>query len=487
MACSENNTSAPPPTPSPIPINQKPSTSNLKDAIKKIVEHPSLKNGQLGVHILNLETGENLVDVNAHQSFIPASITKIITTATALEILGKDYRFETKLGYSGSISNGVLNGNLYLIGGGDPTFGADLLEGSDGLDVVLDKLLNAVKKVGISQINGAVIADVSSYGTQVIPDSWQWNDLGNYYASGAWGLNFHENLYYLFFQQKNKLSGVAPINKIEPSIPNMKVTSEVIFDKAGTGDNAYIFGAPYSNQRIVRGTIPVGSQLFKIKGSIPNPPLFAVQRLDRKLKANGISISKEVDVMHSNSSKPTIIYTHSSPPLLAMAKAANHKSVNLYCEAMVLELGKQKGGKTSYQKGLEVIQEYWTSKGINMDGFFMRDGSGLSPRTNITSHHFTKILQQIYQDKSMYSTFKNTLAIGGQTGTLKRMFKGTSAQGKVWGKSGSMERIRSYAGYINSESGQPLAFCVIANNFSGSSGDMRKLMEAFLVAVQTGS
>ena len=186
----------------------------------------------------------------------------------------------------------MLRGNLYLKGFGDPTLGSDQMNEAEELDVVMEKFRLAIQQKGIRKIEGQIIGDGSYYGTDVNCDTWQWNDLGNYYAAGVWGLNIHENLYYLRFRQNATLGQTPAIAAIEPFIDGLAFYNEVQSAKRGSGDNAYIYGAPYDFTRYVRGTIPVGSKLFSIKGSMPDPPLFAAQYFKDKLEEVGIASTR---------------------------------------------------------------------------------------------------------------------------------------------------------------------------------------------------
>ena len=466
-------------------VNQKPSKSGDFDAsLKNFTSDPALQHANISIAVLDNASGEEIAAYQANQSVIPASSLKIIATATGLAILGKDYRFKTEIRHSGTIKNGVLNGNIYIKAYGDPTLGSDQMDGVEGLDIVINKFVSAIQNAGIHSIQGHIVGDASALPTAVNAPTWPWNDLGNYYASGAWGLNIHENLYYLHLQQHSSLGGQPKVTKTVPEIDGLQFQNELTSAARGSGDNAYIYGAPYTKERFIRGTIPLGNGGFKIKGSIPNPPLFAAQYLKEKLAKKGIQASQsaisnlELDAKNSSTQ---LIFSHQSPPLSAIAKRCNLKSVNLYAEAILRAIALEKTGKGDLSNGINTTMDFWKQKGFNTTGFFMEDASGLSPRNGASAQHLNQFLYLISKDKNLYSTFKNTLAIGGKTGTLKLMFKGTSAEGNIWGKSGSMSRIRTYTGYAKSKSGKNLSFSFLVNNYTCSSSEIRKKMERLMV------
>ena len=460
------------------------SQTQLKKAIAQLAEDPVLRYGGLSISVIDVESGEEIAGYHANKTMIPASSLKVVTTGITLSVLGEDYVFKTTLEYDGTIDEkGVLNGNLYLKGFGDPTLGSAQFKEALKMEVIVQKMVAAVQQQGIGTVNGKIVGDASYFATGVNGRTWLWEDLGNYYASGAWGLNFHENLYFLEFQQQPELGATPGIVATKPAIPNLLLVNEVKSARKGSGDNAYIFGSPYAYTRFVRGTIPVGNGLFTIKGAIPDPPFFAAFTLMNALEANGIQTRHQatsqlqLDLDQYVSRERSIIATFSSPVLSKIVKEANGKSVNLYCESMLRTLGQHVKGEGSLAGGLEVVYDYLDRVGMNTTGFFMEDGSGLSPRNAVSAHHLATIMYLFTKDSGVFKPLYNSLSVGGKNGALKHMFKGTPADNNIRAKSGSMNRVRSYTGYVKNKAGKLRAFSIIANNFTCKSSVMRKKME----------
>lgn len=465
------------------------SQSKLQNAIQTLVNDPSLAHASLSVSVIDIESGQLLASHEAHRSLVPASSMKVVTTATALGILGADYRFKTELQFDGTINDGILNGNLYLKGYGDPTLGSTQMEGAAPLDEVMLEFKNSIQKAGIRQITGSVVADASYFEIKSIVPSWQWNDIGNYYGAGPLGLNIHENLYYLRFQQTSRLGATPKVAEISPNIPQLRIENELASAGRGTGDNAYIYGAPFTYVRHVRGTIPIGSRIFSIKGSMPDAPLFAAETLTQTLKNNGINIqhtaTTQVRLDQQNVLKRPrqTIFTKRSPILQAIVKRTNMKSVNFYAETLLKTIGAKQKNKGTRVAGIEVVEEFWKNKGLDINGFFIEDGSGLSARNAVTSYQLAKIMQLAAKDVRIYEALFDSLPVGGVSGSLKRMFRGTAAVGKIRAKSGTLKRVRSFTGYATTSSGQQVAFSIIVNNFRGSGGAMRKKLERLMLAM----
>jgi D-alanyl-D-alanine carboxypeptidase/D-alanyl-D-alanine-endopeptidase (penicillin-binding protein 4) len=463
---------------------------NLNQAIKDFANHPSMKYASLSISVLEVETGNSVAEYNPNMSLVPASTVKAVTTATALGVLGHSFTYKTKLEYDGSISKGILNGNIYIKGTGDPTLGSDKMDNALGLDATMTKFSTAIRNQNIKEVNGLVIGDATEFTTAMPAANWQWNDIGNYYGAGASGLNIHENMYYLTFQRSKSLGTIPKITKVSPDMPYLVFINEVKMDQTGTGDQSYIFGAPYSYTRYVRGTLPASNATFTIKGSIPDPAQYAAYRLIEQLEKEGITtkkMAKNIFEYRREGQDKRLgrrnLATITSPPLSQIIKRTNEKSVNLYAESMLKTMGKRRKGEGSTEKGVEAVYDFWQQRGLNMEGCFLEDGSGLSPRNAITSFQMAQIMRKAAKDKGIFDYLYPSLAVAGRTGTASYMFKGTKAVGNIRLKSGSMRRVRAYTGYAKTKSGKLVSFSIIANNFTGESKLIRKEMEKVMVAL----
>lgn len=456
----------------------------IQKAVDALAADPALVTEGLGVCVMEVKSGKILAEHGLKRGLIPASSLKVVTTATALEVLGKDFRFKTELQYDGTIdAEGVLHGNLYLKGYGDPTLGSDHFALTKGMDEVLQECLEAVQKAGIKKVDGKIVGDASFFGTNVNGRTWLWEDMGNYYGAGAWGLNLHENRYFIHFQQAKKIDAIPKVVATEPKIPNLLLINEVRSAAKGSGDNAYVFGAPYQYTCFLRGTIPIGNDRFTIKGAIPDPPFFAAYALMKTLEQAGIKTAKQAtsqfELNHrgaASNKKRQVIHTLESPSLDEIIVETNMKSVNLYCEAMLRYLGQKIKQDPSPEAGLAVIYDFWEKKGLQTEGFFMADGSGLSPFNTVSAFQLAQVMRIIALEKDWSMLFRESLPTAGRSGSMRGLLRGTAAEGKLQAKSGGMQRVRSYTGYAYDRNGSLLAFCMIANHFTGKSSQMRKKM-----------
>jgi D-alanyl-D-alanine carboxypeptidase/D-alanyl-D-alanine-endopeptidase (penicillin-binding protein 4) len=170
-----------------------------------------------------------------------------------------------------------------------------------------------------------------------------------------------------------------------------------------------------------------------------------------------------------------------SPPLKTIVKRANHESINLYCEAMLRTVAQQATGSGEPEKGTEYITNLWKGRGIDMTGFSMEDGSGLSARSAVTTRQMASILRMAAVDNTIFPAFYESLPRAGESGTIKNMFKNTKGIGRIRAKSGSMTRVRSYTGYVTTVKGRQASFSIIVNNYTCSGPEMRKKMERLML------
>jgi len=252
-----------------------------------------------------------------------------------------------------------------------------------------------------------------------------------------------------------------------PIVENLIFQNYILSSTAG-GDNSNIYGGPFSNLRFGTGSIPANQPNFVVKGSLPDPENQLAFELHNYLTSNGINISKphacarETGVFSSKKNL-ILILDYKGKSILEIATITNHKSINLFAEGLLCMVGYHLTGNGSTNSSISSIENYWSKK-MNMAGLNIKDGSGLSRTNGVSAAHFCEFLKIMFGSEN-YKTFFNTLPIAGVSGTLSNICKNQTAQGKMHAKSGTMSRIKSYAGYIESSSGKTIAFAVIVNNY----------------------
>ncbi|NNK89234.1 MAG: D-alanyl-D-alanine carboxypeptidase/D-alanyl-D-alanine-endopeptidase [Saprospiraceae bacterium] len=455
----------------------------LQSLIDRTLDDNIFEHANASVCIAEVESGAILAGHRAHKVLVPASSLKLFTSFCGLVYLGPEYRFKTSLEYDGALKDdGTLEGNIYIKGGGDPTLGSNRFDSVLDFDDLMNDMYNAIRKAGINCIKGNIIADESVFDSYPVAPSWQWNDLGNYYASGAWGLNINENQYFVHFGNREIIGALAEIKKVYPSVKGLKLSNEVTIDSSHTGDQAYIFGGPYNFGKRIVGTIPQGKGLFTIKGSIPDPPEFAAERLSIKLDKENVQSSGVSTLYRENKSARSLIKEYSSPSLKDIVAKTNISSLNLHSECILKMIGLNERGQGSGQNGIAAIKSKLRFYGIDPEVLHIEDGSGLSARNLISSASMALFLAEITQEINL-EILLETLAIGGYNGTVGNMFNKSGARGNVWLKSGSMTGIQSYSGYIKAKSGKWLSFSVIINGFSAKGSIVRRKLNDLIAEI----
>lgn len=461
---------------------------NLHKIIETTALSPSIKNAQWGICVKYADSGKPFASLNPSQNLVPASTLKLFVTAAALNVLGEGYRFKTGLYYDGEITDGgILKGNIYIKGGGDPSLGSTLVKDSLPMEELFGAWAGKIKEKGISKIEGSVIGDNLLFEGIPVPGNWAWEDTGNYYAAAADALSINDNLYKLFFAPGKKEGEEARVLRTEPEIPGLRFTNFMKTGPAGSGDNGYIFLSPGQYNAGLRGTVPAGAAEFAIKGAIPEPALFAAQILTAALVKSGVEVRGNPKILSSPAGyEPLKLIAETfSPPLKDIVRVTNKRSFNLYAEMLsrALALKRKKAG--SIKEGNESVRGFLNSSGIDTSELKLFDSCGLS-RSNLVKAETMADLLVFMAKSTSFEPFRDSLAFPGDpdaTGHIKNFGKGTILEKSLRIKSGSLTGIRSYCGYVKNKKGKLLAFAFIINNYSGSPAEVEEIHEKLLIDI----
>ena len=435
-----------------------------------------------------MQEGRTVYSYDTDRLQSPASVLKTVATATALEILGEDYRYPTTLEYDGILENGTLEGNLYIKGSGDPSLGSSHF--APGQNKFLSTWIAALQKAGIKHITGSVISDESIFDTEGVSIKWLREDMGNYYAPGSYGISIFDNMYKLSLQ--TGAAGTRPVLKgTEPDIPFIRFKNYL---KAApvSSDSAYIIGAPLDDVRYLYGVLPANREAYVLKGDIPDPALYLARYLTDQLQQKGIRVDGspscyriEVEENRWKKGERKEIVTTYSPTLREIASICNHVSHNLYADALVKTVGLQYKPRrnemiSSFGRGVQVVKEYWEKKGLDVFPLRMNDGSGLAPADKVSAGFMGELLVYMATESAVSDAFIASLPQAGIEGSVRNFLKGSKLQGKAHLKSGGITGVRSYAGYITKD-GRTYAVAVFSNNYSCPMSRMTRALEKLLL------
>lgn len=456
--------------------------------VKWLLQAPYMRGASFSLVVKDVQEGRTVYSYDTDRLQSPASVLKTVATATALEILGEDYRYPTTLEYDGILENGTLEGNLYIKGSGDPSLGSSHF--APGQNKFLSTWIAALQKAGIKHITGSVISDESIFDTEGVSIKWLREDMGNYYAPGSYGISIFDNMYKLSLQ--TGAAGTRPVLKgTEPDIPFIRFKNYL---KAApvSSDSAYIIGAPLDDVRYLYGVLPANREAYVLKGDIPDPALYLARYLTDQLQQKGIRVDGspscyriEVEENRWKKGERKEIVTTYSPTLREIASICNHVSHNLYADALVKTVGLQYKPRrnemiSSFGRGVQVVKEYWEKKGLDVFPLRMNDGSGLAPADKVSAGFMGELLVYMATESAVSDAFIASLPQAGIEGSVRNFLKGSKLQGKAHLKSGGITGVRSYAGYITKD-GKTYAVAVFSNNYSCSMSRMTGALEKLLL------
>jgi len=451
----------------------------VQDYVNLILQDNRFKGALFSLKLVNCETGKTVFEHKSEIKMVPASIQKVITTGIGIITLGKDYTFKTPIYYDGMIApDSTLTGNLYIAGGGDPSFGSKNFPEANP-ETVFKRITYELKKAGINKITGKIIVDDSyfngNYSTsETVHPSWEWEDIGSYYGSGVHGLNFHENAFAAKISTKN-----TPDINISLEYPyNNTVMPEVISDiKIIHKDSlatVMSFSSPAADKYIIRGEVPLDKDVV-LDCALQNPAEVFEFWLRNYLNYNGINAAAGATALPALPEK-FLITEIKSPPFYKLVKFTNYTSNNLFADAFFKNISKEKTGDASFAKSSENIINTLKALKINTQNIRIIDGSGLSRHNLLTAEFICDYLCAI---RRQIPDFYTLLPSPGTEKSTLRNFMSSYSGNKtgVFLKSASMTGVLNYAGYIVNKNGETLCVAIMMNNFLCKTKDLRPKLE----------
>ena len=428
--------------------------------LQKGINTPGLEHAIVAACFYDTRTDSLVYGFNQHVSVVPASLQKLITTAASLDILGADYRYTTRLLMQGEVDrDGVLQGNLYIVGSGDPLLGSYRYRQTTS-DTLFGQWTEALRSRGVERIAGRIYYVTAPFeGLQQHP-SWQQGDVGNYYGVGATGLNFHENMYFVHFDAGSDIGQPARVVRIRPKNLSLQEHNGVVTGATGSGDRVVVYGLSSSTERVYTGTVPLGAHDFAIRAALPSPPHTCADLLASYLRTHGISVSKETLEASTAPSDVRTVSIYQSPRLRQIVQYTNRTSNNLYAESLFKTIGAHRLGKGSFETGTHAIEEWLDNIGVEHKGTAVVDGSGLSRLDRVTTDMLCRMLCQLTR-KAWFNDYLSSLRTDPQ-------------RPKVHYKTGSMDGIRAQAGYISLADGRMLTYAIVINQYECSASAAEK-------------
>ena len=471
---------APPATPSAS--GSRNAVEQLRTDIIRTTQTPGVQRGVWGIAVHSIDRNERLFELQPNTLLVPASVAKLLSISTASEAVGWDYTFETTLQTTGTIRDGVLTGDLLVVGSGDPTIG-----GRAGED--LSRWVAALQAAGIRRIDGRIIGDDNALEEPRPQLAWAWDDLGYANAALFGALNFADNRMNVTVTPGSSAGAPAAITA-EPQAAARPLSTRVVTGAAGTTQQIWPEQRPGEPFLTIAGSIPAGAAAARLTVAVGNPTFWFASVLRNRLQSQGIQVTGDAwdidDVSPApDRSRAQVLFTHRSRPLRDIVQPVLKESLNLYAEA-VMRLNVAPGQARTNDAALEGFNKRLTAWGVPANGQQIVDGSGLSRRDTVSAETVLAVLRHMY-DPAGTSPFVTGLPIAGVDGTLSERMRNTLAAGNVRAKTGTMSNIRSLAGYVKTRDGETLAFAALVNNFEGPGAAANQALDSIAVLLASFS
>ncbi|HEY3929546.1 MAG TPA: D-alanyl-D-alanine carboxypeptidase/D-alanyl-D-alanine-endopeptidase [Candidatus Koribacter sp.] len=488
---------------------------SLGAQIDKVLAQPDVARAFWGIEIVSLDSGKTLYSHDGEKLFVPASNAKLFVTATAFALLGQDYRFHTTIETAGTIDrHGRLDSDLVIVGRGDPNLSGRTLPYNLHTErklppiYALEQLADQLVQKGLRYVDGDIVADDSYYAFERYGEGWAQDDLVWEWGAPVSALTVNDNVIFVTIQPADR-AGERAFVDINPFPEYYKIDNRIITTPQGTGPRKiYINREPGSNQLTLWGNIPVDDQGANEALSIEDPADFTAKLFRQLLEQRGVTIYGRPRTHHTELASlstfsvtsmasagggsdrlsapgtrlPLVLGEYDSQPLSADLRVINKVSQNLHAELLLRLLGKEKGTAGTVEGGLEVERGFLAQADIRNEEYTFYDGSGLSRQDLVTPHAIVKLLS--YATKQPWgSSFADTLPVAGVDGSLVDRFVKTDAQGRVHGKTGSLDHVNSLSGYLTTEKGDHVVFSILSNNHNLTNKHAIETIDAIVQAV----
>lgn len=469
--------------PAPPAIVVAPPDETLSRDVDRLLDDAALAHALISVRVESLRDGRLLYSRNSDTRMIPASSLKIITAAVAGERLGWTHRFETRLDAVGRVQNGVLDGDLVVVGSGDPAIMADGMRAAP----LFDEWAALLQQAGITRVDGRLIGDDTAFDDEPLGAGWAWDYLTAAYAAPSGALSYNENLVQVQVTP-GASAGVPASVTLGPAGHGLAVDNHVVTAAPDAAPSIVFDRLPGSAALTVRGQVPAdgGTQLRAT--TVENPTAFFVEGLRVALAARGITVTggawdiDDVVAVATDQAPRRAIAIHRSAPVSSLVAQMMKLSRNYYGEMLIKAIGRLDGQPGSTESGRQIVREALEAWQLPIDELVMYDGSGLSRYNYVTADLLVGVLRHAWQSEAMRGPFAAALPVAGHDGTLGSRMN-AALRRRVQAKTGTIANVRALAGFAESADGEKLAFAMIANHFTAPNADVDAVMERVLARI----
>ena len=445
----------------------------MQEAVDLFVSTPSLRHAAAGVAVMRIDSGTVVASNLLDQAIVTASTMKTVTSAAALEILGGDFQFQTNVLLQGNVENDTLHGNIVIVGSGDPTLGSRYFPKNPN---IVKEIITALKDKGIKVIDGRILTDDSLYPYPHYSIHWDVGDLAWDYGAAVYPINYSDNVANVSFRV-DKSGRFSPF-VTKPALSGIQVINKMQYNSSQEDID---FALEFANPSLVlMGPVCPGS--YNLLFANPTPNQLLVDSVAHSIQRAGIVITdREISLSKKEINSPQVLITHLSPVLNDIITSLLDRSDNMFTHALLRAIAvrdKNWRGSNLDSVGVECVKRLLKSKGLDSDGLFMRDGSGLARAGKASPHILVQMLRYMadrkYADKRLCDLMPKA---GSRIGKL---LPGTSLSRNIVLKSGNMTDVQCFVGYYPADEPQ-YAWAILVNNYNCSRKELKNNIDRLLI------
>jgi D-alanyl-D-alanine carboxypeptidase/D-alanyl-D-alanine-endopeptidase (penicillin-binding protein 4) len=467
-----------------------------------LASSPAARGAFFGIQVTDLKTGRTLYQLNADRLFVPASNTKLFTTALALVRLGPQFTFETRvMADRAPDADGCIRGPVRLVGGGDPNLSARAVPyqpeparaaPAPGYALAaLAGLADQVAARGVKCIDGDIVGDDTRYVWEPYAEDWSIDDPTYEYGAAVSAIAVNDNTIAVSVSPGAGEGDPAAII-LEPAVEYYAIDNRIRTVAAGGERSIHVHRAPGSRELELSGTIPLGGQSQLLALGIDEPAVYGALALRQLLEERGIRVNGAAVAQHllpgeaaegpAAGGDNVVLARRVSAPLSDDLRITDKASQNLHAEMALRAVGRARRSVGSRAAGLDELRVFLTEAGVADASYNIEDGSGLSRPNLVTPAAVVKLLRYMYNSPER-DTWISFLPVAGRDGTLAARFDDTPAAGRIYAKTGTLAHVNALSGYARRRDGSWLAFSILVNNSNQSSAAVRSLMDKICILI----
>ncbi|MCX7963855.1 MAG: D-alanyl-D-alanine carboxypeptidase/D-alanyl-D-alanine-endopeptidase [Candidatus Sumerlaea chitinivorans] len=465
--------------------------SDLTSDIETLIAQSGIDpKATVAVYVVDAQTSEVLVNRHGEKPMIPASNNKLLTTAAGLSLLGPEHRFVTKLYTDGPLTTPTLPGNLYVVGGGDPTISGRFEPNKRDVTAPLRRWADTLTSLGITRIRGRILADDTLFDNEYFHPNWYPGERGEWYEAEISALAFNDNCVDLLWSAEQRMPGDLADVTLNPPTRYVRLHNHVRVVAKGRSAERWYLRKAGSNDIVATGTLTVGTTK-EDSASVNDGALYFATVFHEVLTSAGITVEGKPKHVRPTPAeqrryKRVLIAERESPPLREIVKVINLVSQNFYADCLLKYLGRIKHGEGSFDAGCRVVMDFCRKQQLYHEGHRMVDGSGLADRNRVTPRQLVEVIR--FMDQGPYRTYwRESLPIGGERGSLKSRFQETTETRTrarfIMGKTGLIDEVRSLSGIVRTDSGRERYYSIIVNGFRRDGQRVIQLIDRIAVAL----